>query len=339
MAKHQSAFSNWSVYLVARVVTTLLQMLPLRLLEWAGGAMGTLFYLVSAMHRKRALANLAQAFPERRPDEHKRIAHASARHFVRVALEVFINHRLVGPTNWQRHVAVTEPIETILSELKAGQPAILVTGHHGNWELMGYAIAMRGLGMHAIARPIDNPLINDWLVETRARRGLKLIDKDGASSEAMYALEAGEVLGIVADQNAGKRGIYVPFFNRLASTHKSIALLAIQYQAPIYCGFGKRLGEGYQFEVHCHDIIRPEEWADVEDPVYYITARWVHAIEEMVRDDPEQYLWMHRRWRTRPRFEKEQKPIPPSLMKKLRSLPWVDDAMIERLATGVTDAK
>jgi KDO2-lipid IV(A) lauroyltransferase len=200
--------------------------------------------------------------------------------------------------------------------------------------LLGYLLATLGMDLEAIARPIDNPLVNEWLTGVRERRGLRLITKWGASDRMTAVLQRGGTLGFIADQNAGDKGMFVPFFGRLASTYKSIGLLAMNFDAPVVCGYARRLGGDFQYEVGTTDIIYPEEWSGRDDPLYYLTARYMRAIESMVRLDPGQYLWVHRRWKSRPRHERLGRPMPGALEKQLAGLPWMDAEMMARLKEG-----
>ena len=120
--------------------------------------------------------------------------------------------------------------------LNTGKPAILVTGHLGNWEVLGTLLAVLGYRCDAIARPIDNPLISDWLMGVRERRGLRIITKWNATDRMVAVLHRGGALGYIADQNAGTRDLFVPFFGKLASTYKSIGLLAMTQEVPVVCG-------------------------------------------------------------------------------------------------------
>ncbi len=116
-------------------------------------------------------------------------------------------------------------------------------------------------------------------------------------------LSTGGVVAFVADQNAGPKGVFVDFFGRKASTYKSIALLAMQFEVPIIVGFARRIEPHFQFLIDTQDIIYPDDWKNENDPLIYITQRYTKAIENFVRDAPEQYWWMHRRWKTRPKGE------------------------------------
>ena len=137
----------------------------------------------------------------------------------------------------------------------------------------------------------------------RERTGQKIIGKKGAVGEVTEALDAHGVVGFIADQNAGSKGMFVDFFGRKASTYKSIGLLAMQYEVPVIIGYARRTGKPFHFQVGMQEVIRPEEWKVQADPLRYITQRYTQAIENIVRADPAQYLWVHRRWKTRPKGE------------------------------------
>jgi KDO2-lipid IV(A) lauroyltransferase len=169
--------------------------------------------------------------------------------------------------------------------------------------------------------------------------------------QAPGIMTRGEMLAFTADQNAGARGMFVPFFDRLTSTYKSIGLLAMQYNAPIVCGHALRIGkhgpevpeslndQTFRYRVHVEDIILPEDWAGQPDPLFYITSRYRNAIERMVLASPSQYLWMHRYWKARPPHEEAGKPFPNRLREKIETLPWMTPERVERLvAKSALDA-
>ncbi len=117
----------------------------------------------------------------------------------------------------------------------------------------------------------------------------------------LAVLRGGGVLSFLADQDAGQRGLYVDFFGRPASTHKAIALLAIEHNAPIVVGYARRIGHEFRYEVGCADVIFPEEWTGTAEDARILTQRYTKAIETIVRRDPDQYLWLHRRWKHQPK--------------------------------------
>jgi Kdo2-lipid IVA lauroyltransferase/acyltransferase len=187
--------------------------------------------------------------------------------------------------------------------LKRNQSVILLTGHYGNWEILGYVLATLGFNTTSIARPLDNPYVNQWLLGVREKKGQRILAKKGATEEVVQVLGGGGAVSFIADQDAGRKGIFVNFFGRPACTYKSIGLLAMEYQAPVVVGFARRVGDGFKFSVSVQEIIHPQQWQEQDDPLRYITQRYTAAIESFVRKDPEQYLWVHRRWKTRPKSE------------------------------------
>lgn len=282
----------------------------------------------------RAVDNISWAFPDWSHGEAVRTAELSYRHLFALAAEVAHAPRVFTTDAWSTRLRMGDMRETIELVL-SGRPCLMITGHCGNWEYLGLFMAMLGVPMHALYRPLDQRHIDDWLRRSRARTGLTLVSKFGASEELPRIIERAEPVGFIADQNAGDRGLFAPFFGRLASTYKTIGLLAMRYDAPIICGHAIRLGGPdalrMEYEVYVPDIIRPEHWKSQPDPLFYITARYRRAIETMVRRAPEQYLWMHRAWKSRPRHELEGRPFPPALRDKLRALPWMTDGELARI--------
>lgn len=114
-------------------------------------------------------------------------------------------------------------------------------------------------------------------------------------------LRDGRTLIVLGDQDAGPNGLFVNFFGRPASTHKAIALLAIEHQAPIFVVYARRLGDRFAYEIGIEDVIDPAEFAGSSTDVRDITQRFTTALEQIIRRDPEQYLWLHRRWKHQPK--------------------------------------
>lgn len=307
------------------------------------------------MNRKRlnrAIENIAWCFPEWEPSLVRDYALESYRHLFCLAAELVLSPRLLNEDGFARHIELGGLKKGLLS-LASDRPCILITGHCGNWELLGATLAMLGFPMHALYRPLDLAPLDAWLQETRRRQGVMLVDKFGAAEMLPELLEARQPVGFIADQNAGDRGTFVPFFNRLASAYKIIGLLAIRYNATVLCGHAQRLSgltadsaavdpkappshearesQMFRYRVDVVDLFGPDDWADQPDPLFYITARYRHAIEQMVRRAPEQFLWMHRYWKSRPPHELKQKPFPAQLREKIASLPWIDDDDVEQI--------
>lgn len=337
MASRHAAIAEWSSYLALRAGVGLLNVFDIDDVLAGARGVGSLMYRIDRRHRLRGEANIRRSMPELSPDRVARVAEQSMQHFIQLGAEVMFTPRLISLDSWPGRVRM-QGLERPLRIMLDDRPTVLVTGHFGNWELLGYVLATVGLDLDAIARPIDNPLINRWLLGVRQRQGMRIITKWGASDRMARVMETGGMLGFIGDQNAGDRGMFVPFFGRLASAYKSIGLLAMKYEAPVICGYARRLSGRFEYELGATDVIEPSDWVDQPDPLYYLTARYARAIEAMVRLAPEQYLWVHRRWKSRPYFERQGKPMPAKLRAKLEALPWMTEAELAELEKPVTDA-
>jgi Kdo2-lipid IVA lauroyltransferase/acyltransferase len=265
---------------------------------------GSLLYLIYHRGRRRAVENLQLSFPGKDSGWLEHTAKRSFEHIAMLAFDVLRTSRLIRPSTWRRYIEfgnMSEPLRLILQ----GRGVIMVTGHYGNFEILGYAMATFGLESFSIARPIDNPYINDYLLGVRQKNGQTIIDKKGATDMMLDILKSGATLSFIADQNAGRKGVFVDFFGRKASTYKSIGLLAMEYNLPIVVGYCRRLNDRYRFRIGMTRIIKPSDWHDKPDPLKWITAEYTAAIEQFVREDPEQYWWLHRRWKSRPPEERK----------------------------------
>ncbi len=298
---------NLAQYIGARFTAMMLGMFPVNANLRTARAVGAALYRMDRKHRKRALENLRASFPEKSQAELERIAERSMQHFIELVMDVLFSTRLINAESWHRYVHL-DGLSESLRILLRGRGAIMLTGHYGNWEILGYTLATLGFETYSVARPIDNPLIDAWLLGVREKKGQVILSKRGVTTTALDVLQNKGVLGFIADQNAGPKGMFVPFFGRQASTYKSIGLLAIEHQVPVVVGYARRHGDRFEFDIGTQDIIYPEEWKNFprdqyRDELHYITARYTKAIEDFVRDDPTQYLWIHRRWKTRPKGE------------------------------------
>ena len=327
-----------TVYAAVRLAAAGVQLAGSRSAVGSMHALGGAYAGLPANRKRldRARANIARALPDLTPDRARELALDAYRHLFVLAAEVAVTPRLITPDGYAAHVELGE-LAPALRILQSGEPCLLITGHCGNWELLGYTLALLGFPVHALYRPLDMKPLDRWVQETRSRRGLELVDKFGAAQKLPPIVERGDPVAFIADQNAGDRGLFVPFFGRLASAYKTPGVLAMRYRAPILCGCATRLppespgDDPFRYRIDVVDVVRPADWDDQPDPLFYITARYRRAIETMVRRAPEQYLWMHRYWKSRPRHERQGKPFPDRLRAKLEALPWTTADEVEAL--------
>lgn len=288
-------------YAGIRVAGFLLSMFPIDLNLRTARWLGRMVWRLWPKARERTTGHLRLAMGAE-VDEARvaALGLASVEHWSMYVVEFLCAFRLLSEWSWPRYVELGN-LREVVQLLLQKRGALLLTGHYGNFELTAYLLAAVGFDMVAVMRPLDNDYLNAYVVRTRARRGLRLLSKAGASAEADGILRRGGAVGLVADQDAGRKGVFVEFFGQPASTYKSIALLAMQAEVPIVVGYARRLGECFRYVLHVQRIIHPSEWQDQPDPVRWITQEYSSAIEEFVREDPAQYLWAHRRWKTAPR--------------------------------------
>lgn len=280
--------------------------------------------------QKRMEQNIALAFPDWSPQRIKEVRQQSMEHLMQVIMvDAQIMHRVITESTWPKHLFL-ESAASLLDKLMRREPMVVLTAHYGNWEMLGFALSALEYPIDAvIARPVGNKLIYDWILRIRQAYGTRIISQAGATPILTNLLESGGRVGTTADQNAGNHGVFVPFFGRLASSYKAIAMMAIRHNVPVVIGCARRRKGELCYELHVQDIIPPKDWAEQDDPTFYISARYTRAIEDMVRIAPEQYLWLHRRWKSRPRFEREGKPMPQKLIDKIAALPWMTDQELE----------
>lgn len=246
---------------------------------------------------------LRHAFPDRGEAWIRATARRSYEHLAREAMVMIRLSRL----GREAVIEATEldGLDALRAALEEGNGALVVSGHMGNWEIGGAALAARGIPMDAVARRQANPLVDEMVNRARHRLGMTIIPMGGATERTLKSLRTGHVVGLVADQDARERGVFVPFFGRPASTHRGPALLALRSGAPVFSAAAVRQPEGH-YRVRLRRVPIPE--ADTgegteERRVRDLTAALAAAVESAVREHPDQYLWHHRRWKTRPADE------------------------------------
>ncbi len=300
-----------------------------------GAAFGT--SRLGAKRLNRACEYIAWAYPEWDEEQIRACAVDAFRTLLALAAEFAMAPRICvtrpgGQLPPRVELGATQgAIEMLLD----GRPCVLITGHCGNWEILGATIASLGVKLGALYRPLKQQPVDDWVRATRSERGLEMIDKFGGAERVLRRTSELGSVGFVADQNAGNKGVFVPFFGRLASSYKSIGLVAMQQRMPLVCGHAVRLGwpeaSEVRYRIEVADVIYPEDWDAQPDPLFYLTARYRRAIETMVRRAPEQYLWMHGAWKSRAPHERRGQEMPDELAEKIRALPWMTDGEFERV--------
>ncbi len=222
-------------------------------------------------------------------------------HLLLMVCEIAHAPRKIHRTNWRDHFFIPQKNE-MFSTLMSPRASVLVTGHFGNFEVAGYFCGLMGTPTTTIARPLDNPHINAFIGDFRAQGGHILLPKEGSSARVQAALNAGGTLALLADQHAGPRGCWVEFFGSPTSCHKALALFVLSAKAPMIVNYTRRLDQPLRFEMGMTGIADPALLDCVDVPSYLqsvddLTAWYNARLEQAIRLAPEQYWWLHRRWR------------------------------------------
>jgi KDO2-lipid IV(A) lauroyltransferase len=276
----------------------LLAHLPSALGLAVGRRLGDVLWWTLPRRRSVALRNLQRCFgAEQSAAEIRRLGRRSFQHVGMNLVEAC--RYLLRPTDVMLSRVRVEGREHLQAAASQGRGVLVLTAHYGNWELLAAAHGLSGLPLSFVTRPLDHPLLDSLAARFRRRSGAELIIKRQAVREVLGALRRQRMVGILLDQNATRaEGVFVPFFGSPASTSKGLALLALRTGAPVVPIVLRREPDGG----HCMDVgaaLPPPP----DGEVITYTAMFNRVLEAIIRREPEQWLWMHDRWRTRPREE------------------------------------
>jgi KDO2-lipid IV(A) lauroyltransferase len=266
------------------------------------GALGALVgYVCDPVHRRVGMRNLGIAFPDKPLRERRRILRRSFMNLGRVAAEVAHFPRL-GPERLATMVRFADEARwrrEVIEGRRSG--GLILSGHFGNWELLVFAHGMRGHPAYMVHRAIGNPLVDRWLNALRARAGTSLVRKSTAARDVLRALRERGLLVMPFDQNSTRgQGVFVDFFGLAASTNSGLARIALRTGEPVVPVFIVRQGGSARHVVEMLPFMYVEPTGNAEEDVRRATRRFNEVFEEMIRKHPEQWLWMHKRWKTRP---------------------------------------
>ena len=294
---------EYAAFLVAHAV---LGLLPRRSALAVGAAAGQLLCWVALPLRRVAMTNLAIAFPDITDHERRRILAVSCRNLGRVAAE-FCQLRRLRPETIERYVAIPdrEAWQRVIEQ--AGQRgAIIVTGHFGNWELLAYAQGLLGHPITLVHKPMRNPWVDRAVVHARARAGTRSIPKRAAAREALRTLRDHGMLVIPMDQNQrGHEGVFIDLYGIPACTNPGAARLARHTGAALVPVFLVRKGQSARHRVDILPMIEPSDSGAPDRDLVATTQACSDVVADMVRRHPEQWIWFHKRWRTRPEGDAE----------------------------------
>jgi KDO2-lipid IV(A) lauroyltransferase len=288
-------------YAAVRALVSGLGLLPRRAAVLAGRGLGRAAYALAGGLRRTGLRNLELAFPEMSAAERERTLRGTFRSLGRQLGEVSQFPRATPESLREAVEYDAEDVKLLEVARERGRGVIFLTGHLGAWELLCFAHSVFYSPLSFLVRPIDNPRVEELVEGLRTRFGNQPIDKKSAARRAMKLLREGGTLGVLADLNSQEReGVFVPFFGHLACTTAGVATLALRTDATVIPCFAPWDEERGKFVFRGGPVLELVRTGDHARDVELNTARFTEAIESYVRRFPDQWLWIHKRWKTRP---------------------------------------
>lgn len=301
MAKHGKLQTSVE-YAAASFMLSVVGALPIRQSMWLGRVFGRIAYLLAGDLRRTAQINLQLSLPEKSSEERRKIVKACFDSLGR-ELGLFSHFSKESATSV---VSIMEPegVEHLEAAKETGRGLILFTAHLGAWELTSFGLALLGHPISFLVRPIDNPKIEQLVDSYRISMGNKTVDKFSAARSMVKILRSRDVLGLLIDLNAlDDEAIFVNFFGVPASTNFMTAKLALRTESPIIPVFAPWDSARQKFLLKVLAPIEPEPSGNEEADVRRLTERLTSLTEEQIRSYPDQWLWIHKRWKTRPKGE------------------------------------
>ena len=300
MKRKRSKISDFVQYISLKTLVAVIRLIPLHIGVLVLKSLAYLFYLFDKKQRKIAYENLRNAYGDELSDiQIRKIIRSNYLHFALVWLDFVKLPRIVNTSNWQNYFQV-EGLEFARKARKEGKGIIFVTGHVGNWEVLGCAFDFFFHPLHSIAKHLKNPFVDRFLTRLREEGRQKIIFAEDASREIIRVLRNNKFLGILVDQNARENNIFVDFFGQKAATTRSVATISLKMGAPIIMSFLRRTNRKYKFKITLSKPIQIERTGNLEKDILSLTQRYTTIIESRIREHPHEWLWMHRRWKTRP---------------------------------------
>ena len=262
-----------------------------------GSAIGTLGYWADHGRRHVALDNLRLAYGDTLgPRETRRIARGCFRHFARITLDTVACSRLSSDA--MRRLVDYEGLEHIRAAYERGRGVLLFSGHYGHWELTALMQGWLGLPLTLITRPLDNPYLERRLAAVRSRSGNRVVHRRNAVREMLRSVRERIGVAILIDQDARRDGIFVPFFGHPAATIPTLALLALRTGAAVVPTFS--VPDGRRYRIVYEPPVSVVATGNLDADVARLTEKFTAIIERRIRERPEVWLWLHRRWKRRP---------------------------------------
>ena len=287
---------DWLVYLVARVFICIVQALRVETCRELARVLSVVLYDIVSVRRRVIDENLRHAYPHLSSRHRSHFARGMWEHLILMLGEIALAQRKIHRSNWKDHIEWHQK-KQLVDLLLDSRSTVLVTGHFGNFEIAGFLAGLMGFPTYTIARPLDNPFLHEFLSQYRGATGQYIFPTKGSAADAERVLKSGGTLALLGDQYAGRKGCWVEFFGRRASCHKAVALFSLASDAPMAVVYAKRICGLYRFEVGMTDQYDPRDERPKVATVTDLTKWYNRELERVIRPAPDQYWWLHRRWK------------------------------------------
>ncbi len=291
--------TDWLAYVAIRVVICIIQAMRIETCHTIARIVAVVANDIVRLRGAVVDDNLRNVFPNLSDAERRQISRQMWEHLLLMVCEIAHAPRKIHRGNWRDHISFHGRRE-IVQCLIDPRPTVLVTGHFGNFELGGFITGLLGFPSFTVARTMDNPYIDRYINSFRGKNGQFILPKQGSSAQVQAILASGGVLSLLGDQHAGPKGCWVDFLGRPASCHKAIALFPMTSGAPLLAAATTRNGAPMKFTIRWLGTLDPAKSPDAVSSVPSVTQWYNHRLEEAIRLRPEQYWWVHRRWKGTP---------------------------------------
>ncbi len=284
---------DFVVYLLVRVVICVVQALTDPACVRLSRSLAWMCHDLLGVRARVVDDNLRHAFPDMTDEQRDAVRRGMWLHLMLLFCEMARASRKVHETNWREFVQL-EGSRQIVSLLLRDEPVVIVTSHFGNFEFSGYLAGLFGFPTVTLARPLDNRFLNRFLLRFRQSTGQTIIPSSGTAELAESLMQSQSTLTVLGDHYGGPKGCWVEFFHRPASCHKSIGLLALGYKAKLSVVNTVRVGSMMRFKMLADQpLIIPTRNTSLTD----VTRAFTEQLEQVISQHPDQYWWLHRRWK------------------------------------------
>ncbi len=285
-------------FIALKILYKVVNLLPWKVNYWLADRLGELGYIFVGKRRRLTIDNLSRAFKEQyNKKEIKRLAINTFRNFGKSMIE-FISLPKINKNNIDNFVTI-KGLENIDEAKKRGKGVIMLSGHIGNWELMGKALTLKGYSFNVIVRRQKNVLVEELIEQQRNEFKFKTLAHTIPPQEIIRLLKNNEIIGMIGDQDAGKSGVFVDFFGRPASTPIGPVIFAMRSGAVLIPFFDIR-GENNHHQIIIESPYQLSRTSNMKNDIMENTQKLTKNLESYIRQYPEQWFWLHNRWATKP---------------------------------------